>query len=328
MPPLTPEQADEVRRSKEELVALLFPADAEPSVTDVEVTTISTTQVPSGGNVVGVGYGAKVTGGRRTGATSLRVYVRTKRPRAQVADGELVPTQVGSLPTDVVGVGEVRLRQRPVRGGASIGHPDVTAGTLGCLVDLDDDEAPHILSNNHVLADVNRAEIGDPILEPGPSDGGTEPIAELTDFEPIVPGGEANAIDAAVAKVLDPADVEPQVEGIGAIQEAPADAVLDARVRKGGRTTGVTDGLVVDISTDLWVQVLPQTSAWFTDQIGVVGPVADFSQPGDSGSVVVDAESRAPIGLLFAGGEDLTFVNPIGPVLDRFAARIVAGSGS
>ena len=57
---------------------------------------------------------------------------------------------IGDVPTDVVAVGDVTVFARPVLCGVSVGHVDVTAGTLGCLVRLEADDAPHILSNNHV----------------------------------------------------------------------------------------------------------------------------------------------------------------------------------
>jgi hypothetical protein len=274
-------------------------------------------------NVVGVGYGAKVTAGRVTEHAALRVYVRVKKPRRHLAREELVPDEVDALPTDVVDVGDVTLLQRPVRGGASIGHPDVSAGTLGCLVATGDDERPSILSNNHVMADVNRADVGDSVLQPGPADGGTESIAELTDYEPIKPWGEANEIDAAIARVLDPGDVEPGIETIGSVRNPPVEPALYQSVRKHGRTTQHTVGVLMDVSADLWVRVRPQENAWFEDQLAVVGAGADFSRPGDSGSLVVDGVSRAPVGLLFAGGDGHTFVNRIEPVLARFDAAVI-----
>ena len=56
---------------------------------------------------------------------------------------------------------------------------------------------PYILSNNHILANVTngndgRAEIGDPILQPGSYDGGTENdiIGRLHKFVPINTEGQ------------------------------------------------------------------------------------------------------------------------------------------
>lgn len=78
-------------------------------------------------------------------------------------------------------------RYRPAPGGVSIAHIDVSAGTLGCLVQKNG--TIYILSNNHVLANSNEASEGDPILQPGPHDSGNHPedsIARLSEFVPIV----------------------------------------------------------------------------------------------------------------------------------------------
>jgi hypothetical protein len=61
-------------------------------------------------------------------------------------------------------------RFRPLKGGCSIGHPLITAGTLGCAIKLGG--VKYGLSNNHVLAAASsaqnpRASIGDPIYQPG-----------------------------------------------------------------------------------------------------------------------------------------------------------------
>ena len=77
-------------------------------------------------------------------------------------------------------------RFRPAPGGVSIGHFRITAGTLGCLVKKND--KLFILSNNHVLANSNEADIGDAILQPAPDDGGQNPqdkIGELSEYIPI-----------------------------------------------------------------------------------------------------------------------------------------------
>jgi hypothetical protein len=66
-------------------------------------------------------------------------------------------------------------RHRPLRIGTSIGHFNITAGTLGCLVKPRRGDQPLILSNNHVLADENRGNQGDAILQPGAYDGGKRP---------------------------------------------------------------------------------------------------------------------------------------------------------
>src|SRR6266852_2258641 len=66
-------------------------------------------------------------------------------------------------------------RKRPLLIGLSIGHFRITAGTLGAFVRLRKGGEVRILSNNHVLADEDRAKPGDAILQPGAYDGGRNP---------------------------------------------------------------------------------------------------------------------------------------------------------
>ncbi|MDT7864854.1 MAG: hypothetical protein RQ922_03120 [Thermoproteota archaeon] len=64
---------------------------------------------------------------------------------------------------------------RPVPHGYRIGHISITAGALGCLVRDRVTKEILILSNNHVMANFNNASIGEPIVQPGPYDGGKHP---------------------------------------------------------------------------------------------------------------------------------------------------------
>lgn len=281
-------------------------------------------RLPARGNLLGVGYGAKVVG-RGLDGLAVRVYVRTKRPRRDLSSRELVPDEVAGVPTDVIALGDLVARGRPVPCGVSIGHRDVTAGTLGCLVELDGAPGRFILSNNHVIADSNQAEIGDPILEPGPADGGDpdDPIAHLHAMVPLR-FDDANTVDAAVGRLLDAGDVLPEIAEIGPPLSDPVEPALYRSVRKHGRTTGHTVGVVLDVAADIQVRFGTRTVR-FEDQFAVVGAGTPFSDGGDSGSLVVDALTRAPVGLLFAGGGDTTFCNPIQAVLDRFDATVVGG---
>jgi len=141
-------------------------------------------------NVVGVGIGKK----NDDGLPSIRVMVKEKRPLAALHPKEVLPQAINGFLTDVVQVGEIKALQartdrwRPALGGVSIGHYKITAGTLGTVVRDKASGAPLILSNNHVLANSNEANIGDPILQPGPYDGGNvadDTIAELFRFAKI-----------------------------------------------------------------------------------------------------------------------------------------------
>ena len=128
--------------------------------------------------VVTVGLGTKVVGGFDTGKTALVVGVRQKLPLSQLAPKDVVPREIKGLVTDVIQSGEVKVQNgeldrtkkwRPAPGGVSIGHRDVTAGTLGCLVYKKG--VPKVLSNNHVLGNMNKAVKDDPVYQPGVYDG-------------------------------------------------------------------------------------------------------------------------------------------------------------
>ncbi len=107
-------------------------------------------------NVVACGVGFKESGGKVTDELCVVVSVTKKVPVAQLSRGDVVPKALGAVATDVREVGVIRallsrtVPWRPAPGGVSIGHIDISAGTLGCLVTKDGEL--FILSNNHVLA--------------------------------------------------------------------------------------------------------------------------------------------------------------------------------
>lgn len=113
---------------------------------------------------------------------------------------------------------------------------------------------------------------------------------------------------------------------LGPPSSLTAPPTLGGAVAKHGRTTGLTLGLIVDLSFDGYVNFgtdLQPRLAWFEDQIGIHGQSGAFSEGGDSGSLVVDHPSLDPVGLLFAGDSVQTLANPVDKVLNRFGARIV-----
>ncbi len=208
--------------------------------------------------------------------------------------------------------------------GVSVGHVATTAGTLGCLVDVGGRR--HLLSNNHVLANSNAAQNGDDVVQPGPLDGGAPPgdvIANLDAFEPINFTGAVNHIDAALAELVDPTQVSPDIITIGFPANPPTQLSLDQTVAKHGRTTGFTTGTVVDVSFDGYVSYKGAGTAWFENQIVIQGVDGPFSQPGDSGSLILESGTSHPVALLFAGDGQNTLANSIETILSRFGATIV-----
>ena len=286
-------------------------------------------------NVQGVGVGLKITDGAVTTKPSVMVLVDQKLPK-EVVGSELVPGTVNKVPTDVVSVGQLfaggaldsiepadegdtevqtlRARTRPVRPGYSVGHYRITAGTIGAgAYDLSPlpGKPPryYILSNNHVLANSNAARIGDPILQPGPVDGGRLPrdrIGSLSRFVPIrFNDGSCNTVDAAVAEV--PFEwLDRDIYWNGYPRTAAATAKVGTLVKKTGRTTNFTTGRVTAINATVNVNYGSGNVAKFCRQI----VTTDMSAGGDSGSLVLDWQNN-PIGLLFAGSSTATILNQI-----------------
>lgn len=215
-------------------------------------------------------------------------------------------------------------KHRPAPNGVSLGHFNITAGTLGCLVTRN--STTYILSNNHVMADENNASIGDNILQPGPFDGGQNPadrIAQLSAFKTIIFSTSANnVIDAAIAAV-NPADVTGETVTYGPPRSTTVAAAVRMRVAKYGRTTEQTSGRVQGINATVNVGYDSGT-ARYVNQIVIGG--GSFSAGGDSGSLIIasrGSDQRKPVGLLFAGGGGVTIANPIDAVLSEFGVSVV-----
>lgn len=282
-------------------------------------------------NVVGMGIGHKFTDGRNTGDHCLTVFVTSKMDRQFLGD-QIIPSEIGGFKTDVVETGilmagsliENKDRLRPAMGGYSVGHHLITAGTLGCCVK---DANPltgitskyYILSNNHVLANSNLGVIGDPILQPGPIDGGRNPqdiVARLSRFVPIDFSGAGNLVDCAIAEG-DFHDLNREIYWVGYVNGA-ASPVVGQKLFKTGRTTGHTSGDITSVNATVRVNYGGGNIAVFKNQI----TTTPMSAGGDSGSLMVTADNKA-VGLLFAGSSAITIANPIGPVMSSLGIKFL-----
>lgn len=208
-------------------------------------------------------------------------------------------------------------RVRPASPGVSIGHYLVTAGTLGAIV-YEKNGQPLILSNNHVLANSSngkdrRARIGDLILQPGVYDGGLKSanaIAKLYKYVALANYPAANRMDCALAKPLKNNLVDPKIMEIGKV-EGVRPPSLGMTVQKSGRSSGITTGEIRALEVSVNVDYGQGRVLRFENQILTTA----MSVPGDSGSLVLDMNNSA-IGLLFAGSDTTTVMNPIQEILD------------
>lgn len=313
--------------------------------------------------VVAVGRGFKVTDGKKTDEISYVCSVETKVPKYLLKNKDIIPRTINDIPTDVVETGKIRAlvdpkkHHRPAPAGVSIGHVDITAGTLGCWVkrNEDTDNGWYILSNNHVLANTNQGKFGEYILQPGVYDGGVLPkdlIAELFEFIPIkltempaecnvakiiayianLPAKlfnkshrikaysqafEENLVDCAIAYVTNANHVMPTINEIGNHSGKIIESVLGMSVQKSGRTTGLTVGEVEQVDVTTVVDMGGGNAAIFTDQV-IAGN--SMSAGGDSGSLILDMSNNIT-GLLFAGSDEITVYNRIQNVIEALNIR-------
>jgi hypothetical protein len=292
-------------------------------------------------NVVFVGIGNKITDGKNTGEMALVVGVSKKMKLSALVkmSGSLkgvVPKILDGQMTDVQEVGVIRklslnTRIRPAVPGYSVGHFLITAGTIGLKVyDLETRE-PLLLSNNHVLANCDDAQVGDEIVQPGPHDGGSVPadvIALLLRWANLMGGSQNQCalvnwfarvwhrlaatplkVDCAVARLISPDILIDEIAGavkpIGILE-----AEVNMACRKWGRTTELTQGKVIAVQATVQVDYGYLGDLTFEDQI--IGDL--HSEGGDSGSAVLSGD--AVIGLLFAGSDTVTVFNRIQNVFE------------
>lgn len=291
-------------------------------------------------NVVGVGIGPKMRAGMRDGNTAVVVLVTQKISVSLLDADSIIPNDLDGVVTDIMEVGNIQLLDRtsvlrPATPGSSIGHFKVSAGTFGAVVYDRKSQMPLILSNNHILANISngrdgRCALGDPIYQPGSYDGGTSKdiIGNLYRFVPIEyetkgKSGKkdaVNRVDAAVAQPVSPNDIAAEIIDVGQITGAKK-AEMNMKVKKSGRTSGVTSGKVRVLHTTLKVDMDENRYAVFDDQV-----VTDMvSKPGDSGSLVLTEQGEA-VGLLFAGSDRSAIFTPIENVLSALDVTMVGNS--
>lgn len=348
--------ATDLLRAKRALSTRFLRAERDASVPRGGFTlTVSAAVTAAQSGVHAVGVGRKLVEGVETDARAVRVYVAQKLPLYLVPAHARVPARIDGIPTDVVEAPPAFLSQmaapatstamrrshiRPLVGGISAGHQDVTVGTIACFcrsLNPGDPDGVYVLSNNHVFANVNRGRKGDTLLQPGVADSvspdgdpAANDIARLHRARKIRLGGAAaNRVDAAIGRLLPGVEYDPRIMMIGRVSGTTA-AEEEMPVRKHGRTTGYTEGVVDDVSYDAMVGMDhgdPSVVARFENQLRIVRqhPFPEFALGGDSGSLVVHRERQEAVGLYFAGPDSGSYgiASPIRDVLAALKIEIL-----
>ncbi|MEU4360197.1 DNA/RNA non-specific endonuclease [Streptomyces virginiae] len=280
-------------------------------------------------NVNSIGIGYREQGGTRTKELTLQFTVGTKAapedledletimiPQTITVDGVEVPTDViqrSYKPQfQVVAEAESPTRKRrldPIAPGASVGHEEVSAGTIGCIVFDKNDGTPLVLSNWHVLHGED-GELGEVVVQPGPHDDNRIAQNRLGTLKRSHLG---MAGDCAVATIEDRRFVQEILE-LDVVPEELGEPELGDKVIKSGRTTGVTHGVVRRIETlaqlDYGETVGLRNIGCFEIEPDPANRPAngEVSQGGDSGAVWMFKASNGRPGKVMAGlhfgGED------------------------
>jgi len=291
---------------------------------------------------------------------TLRVFVTEKVPESELADDDLLANVIAASPFDVdvdvipVG-GEPRVelldkrhdaelsvesadrkdRHRPIPDGVSEINAKSTAATAGwykaTVTDpaaakwVGDVEAGDTvrLSNNHVYARSNEADLGEAIMQPSPRDGGTEDdlVGRLLGYVPIEDGVRVDIAARSVSEDTPDKHNLPDRFGTSVRRDNYAD--LDGKgLRKTGRTTGVSTGRVMATSATVNVR-FPDGQVKIRDTI----ITTSMSRGGDSGSDVFVEETGEYVATLFAGSSSSTIVVKAANIEADFGVRIEPNDG-
>src|SRR5262245_8094651 len=211
-------------------------------------------------------------------------------------------------------------------------------GTLGSLVHIG--ATQYVLSNYHVLeADIvsggnaRVAAEGDGVVQPGLIDvqcnANTAQNVATLHLVHSLPGSN---VDCALGQVISgQVRTDGSILEVGTISASTVAASVGQRVKKSGRTTGLSRSSITGLNATISVQYENECAGGvaftktFTGQIVIKNRGSRFLNSGDSGSLMVEDVTTNPraVGLLFAGSSTVAIANPIGQVLSFLGASMV-----
>jgi hypothetical protein len=300
-------------------------------------------------NVLGVEYDEETN--------TVTVFVSQKLPDSELADEDNVKKRVSGVNVVVedAGFGEERdgfdalalvepipeadkgrkERHRPVVAGVSEINAKSTAATAGPYPARVTDTSRANwsdavstgdlvrLSNNHVYARVNKAQFGEPVIQPSPRDGGSLPDDKTGELRGYVTVEDGSLVDVA-ARSADPKRESPEYHELDdawptGVRRKKYRSLKGKTVTKTGRTTGVTKSQVKAVGASVRVNFGEAGTLTLRDQL-IAGAM---SKGGDSGSPVFDDSSGELVGLLFAGSKQQTILNKIGNVESELGVELL-----
>jgi len=294
-------------------------------------------------NVIGLGVGHKLKAGRRHDL-ALVVFVRRKLAPERVSVKRLMPSELDgspigirdSIPVDVRKVGPGRAEalisaNRPAHPGYSVSNRVGGSGTIGCVVEDRATSAQLGLTCAHVLAPIPTAKPGDRVLVPSLAEARANQVlarAPLGVIDRILPPGFADSdvptnLDLATFRPSDPAKLDAT---IAVLAKRPSGVLsnpsVDMPVQKVGASSELTTGEVRFVNMVFWLAYPApageEAQAGFQDVIGV----SHFSDPGDSGSLVM-SDDRKAVGIVLGSTPEFTICLPIQRALDALNCDLV-----
>lgn len=223
------------------------------------------------------------------------------------------------------------------------------AGTLGCLV-RGADGTLYGLTNNHVSGGCSYADVGLPIVAPGIFDviahsldpftiGYHHQSLQLTAGSPDNVDPKLN-LDAAIFKIRGLDSVSSHQRDAFDTPAIAGPLTAGMTVQKVGRTTGLTEGMVVSqvygaSNIQYQAQLYGFTgNVYFDPLFSISGITGLFSDSGDSGSLITTVDAggqRIAVGIVVGGmtdskspGGKTTLALPLQPILAGLGVTLVS----
>ena len=284
-----------------------------------------------------VGIGRKVKNGQETGRIAITVGVVKKLTEDELEDGLILPDSIDGVDVDVQETGDVTLDvhndpplrdaapdartdnshwtfdtrfqiHRPVFGGISGGHVNITAGTIAAPFE---DSGGNLvwLTNHHIAGEDSRDTTGEEFVQPGPADDSDlQVIGTVRELSTWTESG-TNYADSGLVTPNNASDVADYVLGLGSPGASEVANFEDTYV-KSGRTTDLKSSLVLDRDVSANID-----HGWATLYYEGLVTFEDVSRGGDSGSIWArynrTQDTYHPAGLNFAStAPDSSTSNP------------------
>lgn len=246
------------------------------------------------------------------------------------------PQQQANLETHLPGKNSGR--RRPAGCGDSISHYRGGAATFCCLM-IDPGQPGHVyllLEQSGIAWSGNNLRAGDPIIQPGKSDGGSlsqDVLATVSRWGTIKddPLAAAENIPAVIAQIQRLPDVSAQIGDRGFLKGV-RQAEVDTAVFGSGRTSGEVQGTIrqVDATIELmWPAAQVADLSRSGDETGLV-PIlfaglirtTPMMQAGDGGMLLLDGDNYA-LGIGFAGNDAESYFLPMDKVMAALGVEVV-----